>query len=181
MLGVIITTINAITKRALSPNHDVQELIRALNDNDFAFIQKAMDFGGSQLLFLIVSCYICLKLLKDVDNLANKFAGGAGFKLSPKMGGLAASAGISSVLNGGKTVLNVAKSGASAIGTASGASGWAKEKKEKMADTFGFNKMKNFYNETKANMGVGANAIVHGGRNNGDTSSTKNQDGGTQS
>ncbi len=190
MLGVIITTINAITKRALAPNHDVNELIKALNDNNFDFIKDAMSFGGSQLLFLIVSCYICLKLLQDVDNLANKFAGGSGIRLSSKFaGGVMASAGISTIVNGGTTALNVAKAGArgaSEVGNAMGVNGAIKAG----ADHLGFSQMKNYFsqkraqgkqfvNDTLGSMGIGRSAVVRGGRNGGENSN--NQNGGTQS
>ena len=152
MLGVVITTINAIIKRGLSPNHDVQELISALNDNDMGLIKKIMEFGGSQLLFLIVSCYICLKLLKDINNLANKFAGGAGFNISPSVGGLAASTMFASGVNGGKSIfkgLSAGAEGVKAIGEASGVNGALKAGANKASDVLGFNKMRQYYGQLK--------------------------------
>ena len=159
MLGVVITTINAIIKRGLSPNHDVQELISALNDNDMGLIKKIMEFGGSQLLFLIVSCYICLKLLKDINNLANKFAGGAGFNISPSVGGLAASTMFASGVNGGKSVLKGLSASASsaestkATGEASSTNSTSKGGENKASDVLGFNKMRQYYDQLKGDSG----------------------------
>lgn len=165
MLGVIITTINAISQRAMAPNHDIKQLINALNTNDFDMIKKLMEIGGVQMMMLIVCCYICLKLLEDVNNLANKFAGGAGFNISPAVGGLAMSAAVSFGKTGGTTLFKNFAAGTDAMAEASGVKGALNETKEKVSDSLGITKMRGFAHQLTANAGIGANAVHRGGRN----------------
>lgn len=185
MLGVVITVINAIIKRSLAPNHDIKDLINALNTNDFEAIKQLMDIGGSQMLFLIVACYICLKLLKDINNLSNKFAGGAGFNISPSIGGLAASAALTTGKKGGSTLFKGITSATSALGRESGVTGGLKALGGKASDALGFSKMRNYYQQLKSNAGIGANAKARGGRagNSSNPSATENNNssGGGQS
>ena len=185
MLGVVITVINAIIKRSLAPNHDVKDLINALNTNDFEAIKQLMDIGGSQMLFLIVACYICLKLLKDINNLSNKFAGGAGFNISPSIGGLGASALIATGKTGGSALFKGITSATSALGRESGATGGLKALGGKASDALGFSKMRNYYQQLKGKAGIGANAQARGGRagNSSNPSATTNNNtsGGGQS
>jgi hypothetical protein len=185
MFGVVITVINAIIKRSLAPNHDIKDLINALNTNDFESIKQLMEIGGSQMLFLIVACYICLKLLKDINNLSNKFAGGAGFNISPSIGGLGASALVATGKNGGSALFKGITSGTSALSRESGLTGWAKDKKDKVSDALGFSKMRNYYQQLKGQAGIGANAQARGGRagnnTNPSTTTNNNTSGGNQS
>ena len=178
MLGVIIVTINEITKSAISPNGNTEVLINALNANDFDTILEMLDIGGMQMLFLIVSCYICIKLLQDVNNLANKFAGGAGFNISSKLGGLAASATYAGAQLGGMTAFKGIMGGAEgigALGKASGASGWMSAQARKAADKSGITAIKNkasqavqgtknLYNQALGTIGIGGQAKARGGR-----------------
>lgn len=164
MLGVVITAINAISSRAIAPNHDIKQLVTALNTNDFSVIKKMMEIGGMQMIVLIVSCYICLKLLKDVNNLSNKFAGGAGFNISPGIGGLAASTLFMSAKNGGTSLFKNLSSGAGAISEASGLTGATKAGVSNLSDALGFSKMRERMRNFKASAGVGSQAVERGGR-----------------
>ena len=184
MLGVIITAINAISKRAITPNGDVQTLVNALNTNDFNTIKSMMEIGGMQMILLIVSCYICLKLLKDVNNLANKFSGGAGFNISPGIGGLAASAAFMSAKNGGSALFKNIASGAGAMSDASGLTGAAKAGvstvKEGVKSATGYNKLSRGMKNFTAAAGIGENAVEHGGRqdyNSGNDFKTSSEEG----
>lgn len=174
MLGVIITAINAISKRAIAPEGDIKILLNALNTNNYDQLKELMDVGGVQMLMLIICCYICLKLLRDVNSLANKFAGGAGFNISPAIGGLAASAVFAYGKGGSAMLFKGLARGANAVGEvgkATGATGAIKAG----ADALGYSKMKNYFsekgtqgkqfiNKTLGSMGVGANAVERGGR-----------------
>lgn len=178
MLGVVITAINAISQRAIAPNHDMKQLVTALNTNDFPSIKAMMEIGGMQMILLIVCCYICLKLLKDVNNFANKLSGGAGFSISPGVGGLAASSIMATGINGGRSFLRGLAGGAQGIGAmgrTSGITGWGKEKAQQASSALGIDKvrnfasqtggrMRNFMNRTKGKAGIGSQAIDRGGR-----------------
>ena len=186
MLGIVITVINTLVQKAISPGDDISVLINALNNNDFDTLKKIMDIGGIQILTLVVCCYISVKLLKDVQNLSNKFAGGAGLNISPVIGGLAMSAAASFGKAGGAVGFKGLAKGVDAakeIGAASGLNGAIK-------DTLGFNKMQKFAAETKASgkdlfsrtlgkAGIGSKAVEHGGRHDAPTDINPTTNGGT--
>lgn len=182
MLGVVITTINAITKTALSSKKDVRELLSALNQNDLGFITDMMEIGGMQMLVLIVSCYICLKLLKDINNLANKFSGGAGFNISANVGGFVASAMVASAINGGRSLFGNISAGANALGKASGVNGAMNAAGQKVSKALGFDKMRELGMKGKGALGIGRGAVIYNGRqNNGNNTENNTQGNSPQS
>ena len=117
--------------------------------------------------------------------MSNKFAGGAGFNISPKIGGLGASALIATGKNGGSALFKGLTSGTSALSRESGVTGGLKALGGKASDALGFSKMRNYYQQLKGQAGIGANAQARGGRagNNTNPSATTNNNtsGGNKS
>ncbi len=132
MIGVVLTTANNIVLQSLSPGLSADKISEYINSNDVNGLEEEIDFGGLQLLLLIVCCMIVFKLIKDVNSLANKFEGGIGVALGGELGGTAASAATSiAKLAAGKTGAAAAAVGGR-IAEASGAKGAATALKGKV-------------------------------------------------
>lgn len=90
MLAVVVITIIRISVQALAGGMPSEDFIKLINGDMVKVLKQQMDIGSMQMLIVFVCAMICLKLAKEVTNLANKFAGGAQVSVGSELAGMAA-------------------------------------------------------------------------------------------
>ena len=115
MMGIIIVSVTEILIHSLGEGISVDTLKDALNANDVDMLNRTIDFGGLQMILLLVSCAISLKLIREIPNITNKFAGGLGLNTGNMIGGAATAqfknAALSTVKIGAKVAGSTLKAG----------------------------------------------------------------------
>ncbi|MBR1601251.1 MAG: hypothetical protein IJ677_06700 [Alphaproteobacteria bacterium] len=125
MLGVVLLLGTMITTHAATGDgSNINEIIGAINNNDIDALKKMCSLDAFQILILASCCIFAMKLIGQVNDLADQFSKGAGSNIGNKMGGLALSAATNSAKSGFKTALrgagSVVKHGAAATGVTAG-------------------------------------------------------------
>lgn len=111
MLGVILLLGTMITTHAATGDgSNIEQIIAAINDNDIKSLKKMCSLDAFQILILASCCIFAMKLIGQVNSLADQFSKGSGSSIGNKMGGLAMSA-----------ATNAAKKTAGAAGRIAGA------------------------------------------------------------
>lgn len=108
MMGIIIVSVTEILIHSLGEGISVDTLKDALNANDVDMLNRTIDFGGLQMILLLVSCAISLKLIGTIPDITNKFAGGLGLNTGNMIGGAAAAQFKNAALSTGKIGAKVA-------------------------------------------------------------------------
>lgn len=86
----------------------------AINGNEVKTLQKLLDIGFSGFLILLACCIFGVKLMMQVEQLADKFSGGLSLGMGAKLGGLAYGAATKGGMAAGGLALGAAKGGLSA-------------------------------------------------------------------
>ncbi len=125
MLGVILLLGTMITTHAAAGDgSNINEIIAAINDNDVKALKKMCSLDAFQILILASCCIFAMKLIGQVNNLADQFSKGSGSSIGNKMGGLAMSAATNAAKSTAKSAGRVAgsavKHGAAATGITAG-------------------------------------------------------------
>lgn len=171
MMGVIIVSVTEILLHSLSGDVPLDTLKDYLNANDVDALNKTIDFGGLQMILLLVCCAISLKLIREIPSLTSKVSGhsGLGLGIGNMIGGAAMSqfkgAAASTVKIGAKAAgAGLKRGGAEAakLGEASGALG---------ALRAGGNAVKNFVSRQSAGNQGGRQS---GGQGNNQGASQRN-------
>ena len=76
MMGIVTKAISILTTLAISDNSEIIPLLDAGQSKEASAILEK-DFGGKQLIMLVVCCVMCLKMPQMVSGLVGRFAGGA--------------------------------------------------------------------------------------------------------
>lgn len=161
MVGVVVTAALGLIKQAIAVGDT--DLATLVNGNNVQELADSLDVLGLQMVMLAASCIIALKLIKEVANLANKFAPGAGISLGADLGGAVASTATVIAATAGKTAGGAIKKGGGAIAEASGIKGAAQALKGKAS-----NGMK----QLAGRFGIGSQAkMVSKGRDTGNKNS----------
>lgn len=108
MMGIIIVSVTEILIYSLGEGISMDTLKDALNSNDVYMLNRTIDFGGLQMILLLVSCAISLKLIGTIPDITNKFAGGLGLNTGNMIGGAAAAQFKNAALSTGKIGAKVA-------------------------------------------------------------------------
>lgn len=108
MMGIIIVSITEILIHSLGEGISMDTLKDALNSNDVDMLNRTIEFGGLQMILLLVSCAISLKLIREIPNITNKFAGGLGLNTGSMIGGAATAQFKNAALSTGKIGAKVA-------------------------------------------------------------------------
>lgn len=121
MLGVILLLGTMITTQAATADgSNINDIIRAINENDLDTLKEMCSLDAFQLLVLGSCCIFALKLVGQVNSLADQFSKGSGSQIGNKMGGLATGAATnaakSAVKTGGKIAGSAVKHTAAATG-----------------------------------------------------------------
>jgi hypothetical protein len=120
VMGVVISASSQIMLQALSSGLSQETLIAYLDANNAKGLSAELDLGGLQMVVLIISCLIAMKLSGEVQSITNKLAGGIGLNMGAQMGGAASSAIQKGAAAAGGAALSA---GGKALGTAAEASG----------------------------------------------------------
>ena len=120
IMGVVISASSQIMLQALSSGLSQETLIAYLDANNAKGLATELDLGGLQMVVLIISCLIAMKLSGEVQSITNKLAGGIGLNMGAQMGGAASSAIQKGAAAAGGAALSA---GGKALGTAAEASG----------------------------------------------------------
>ena len=118
MLGIIVTAIVNISIQSISGGMPKEEFIALVNGDNIDALSEQMSIGGMQMLIVLACALICLKLPKEIGNLANKFAGGAQISIGSGMVATAAGAATNAAI--GKEVLQKGQDGKRHLGGALG-------------------------------------------------------------
>ena len=105
MMGVILLLGTMITTHAATGDgSNIEQIVAAINDNDIKALKKMCSLDAFQILILASCCIFAMKLIGQVNNLADQFSKGSGSSIGNKMGGMAMSAATSA----GKKAFNTA-------------------------------------------------------------------------
>ncbi len=86
----------------------------AINGNEVKTLQSLLDIGFSGFLILLACCIFGVKLMMQVEQLADKFSGGLSLGMGAKLGGLAYGAATKGGMATGGLAAGAVKGGASA-------------------------------------------------------------------
>lgn len=117
MLGVVVTAIVKLSVQSVSGGIPQEEFEAMVNGDSIEALSAQMSIGGMQMLIVIVCAIICLKLPKEINRLANKFAGGAQISIGAELAGLAAQTATKAAIGNG---LQKGKDGKRHLGGAAG-------------------------------------------------------------
>ncbi len=164
-MSVIMTAIAGIATQSLSGGMPMDDFLKLVNGDNVETLDKVMDIAGLSVLMIVACAMMCLKLTKEADRLANKFAGGVQSSVGAQIGGMVTSTATNLAI--GKNALKKGQDGKrhlggaagllwkgskSAVGSAaehSGLKGWASAKKTAI---------KNKAQNTIGKLGIGAKA-----------------------
>lgn len=91
VMGIIIGVSSELLQQALGTGLTEDSLQAALNSNDADIIMESIEFGGLQMVMLIICCLIALKISGEVQNITNKLSGGLNIGIGAGIGGVAGS------------------------------------------------------------------------------------------
>lgn len=91
VMGIIITLIAELMSQALGTGLTEESLATILNSGNAKLIMDEIDFGGLQMVMLIICCLIALKIGGEIQNITNKLAGGLSISIGAGLGGSVAS------------------------------------------------------------------------------------------
>lgn len=157
MIGVVISVISELTKMALSSGMDKGELETYINTGQVEELVQKMNLGGLAILIVLVCCCISLKLIKDIENLTNKLAPGAGISLSPQIAADAVQIAKATVM-AGKRIAGKYIGAATGVTAVSELTGLNKKTKQ-IKNTF-----TGAANKAKGAIGIGSQAKNSGAR-----------------
>lgn len=101
MLGIVLLLGVEIVDFATGKRSgSLEGFIDAMNSNNLEKLSEIASLDGIEILVLIVCCIFAFKLIAMTNGLADKFSRGAGMDIASKMGGLAASVGVSALSGG---------------------------------------------------------------------------------
>ncbi|MBQ8481911.1 MAG: hypothetical protein IJ532_05205 [Alphaproteobacteria bacterium] len=121
MLGVILLLGTMITTHAASGDgSNIDQIIAAINDNDIKALKKMCSLDAFQILILASCCIFAMKLIGQVNNLADQFSKGSGSSIGNKMGGMAMSAATNVAKGAAKTTGRIAGSAVKHTAAATG-------------------------------------------------------------
>lgn len=129
IMGVVISASSQIMLQALSSGLSQETLIAYLDANNAKGLSAELDLGGLQMVVLIISCLIAMKLSGEVQSITNKLAGGIGLNMGAQMGGAASSAIQKGAHNAVAAGWQGLKAGAGTAAEASGLKGAAQAAK----------------------------------------------------
>lgn len=122
MLGVILLLGTMITTHAATGDgSNIEQIIAAINDNDIKSLKKMCSLDAFQILILASCCIFAMKLIGQVNSLADQFSKGSGSSIGNKMGGLAMSAATNAAKKTAGAAGRIAGATASNIAAATGA------------------------------------------------------------
>ena len=129
MMGIVLLLGTKIISYAATGNNAADEsaLIEALNNNDIDALKKLTDLSGFQTLILIACAIFAMKMIGNVNDLADQFSKGGGSGIAAKMGGMATSAVTSAAKAAGGAALSGAATAGKAVADATGATTVAKK------------------------------------------------------
>jgi len=129
MVGIVLLLGTKIISYAATGNNsaDQNALIEALNNNDIDALKKLTDLSGFQMLILVASSVFALKMIGNINSLADQFSKGGGSGIATKMGGMAASAVTSVAKATGGAALSRAATVGKVVADATGATNVAKK------------------------------------------------------
>lgn len=89
VMGIIISITAEILIQALSTGLTQESISSILNTQNAKLIMDEIEFGGVQMVMLIICCLIALKISGEIQNITNKFANGLGINIGANIGGVA--------------------------------------------------------------------------------------------
>ena len=113
MMGIVLLLGTKITESAItSENHNINDIINAINENDIKMLRKSCELGALQLIILAACAIFAMKLVGQTNDLADQFSKGSGSNIGSKMGGTVASA----ATNAAKSTAKITGRAASIVG-----------------------------------------------------------------
>lgn len=94
VMGIVISAGSQIMIQALATGLTEETLSSALNSGDANVVMETIDFGGIQMVMLIICCLIALKISGEVQNITNKLSGGLNIGIGSGIGGVAGSSAL---------------------------------------------------------------------------------------
>lgn len=94
VMGIVIGAGSQIMIQALATGLTEETLSSALNSGDADVVMETIDFGGIQMVMLIICCLIALKISGEVQNITNKLSGGLNIGIGSGIGGVAGSSAL---------------------------------------------------------------------------------------
>ena len=126
VMGVVISAASAIMLQAISTDLSAETLEEYLNTNNIEELTRVLDFGGMQMVMLVVCCLIAFKLSGEVQNITNKLSGGLGISAGANIGGALSSTVNKAVAGGAAATWSGVKGAAGAAAESSGLAGGAR-------------------------------------------------------
>ena len=121
MLGVILLLGTMITTHAAAGDgSNIEQIVAAINDNDIKALKKMCSLDAFQILILASCCIFAMKLIGQVNNLADQFSKGSGSSIGNKMGGAAMSAATNTAKKAANTTGRIAGSAVKHTAAATG-------------------------------------------------------------
>ncbi len=134
IMGVVITASSQIMLQALSSGLTQETLVSYLDANNISELTKVLDFGGMQMVMLVVCCLIAFKLSGEVQNITNKLSGGLGINAGAQIGSTISSTVNKAAAGAAATAWSGAKGAAGTMAESSGLAGGARALKSSVGN-----------------------------------------------
>jgi type IV secretory pathway VirB6-like protein len=136
IMGVVITASSEIMQQAISTGLSAETLETYLNSNNIEALVHELDFGGMQMVMLVICCLIAFKLAGEVQNITNKLSGGLGISAGAQIGGTISSTVNKAAAGAAAATWSGAKGAAGTMAESSGLAGGARALKGAIGNGF---------------------------------------------
>ncbi len=126
IMGVVITASSEIMQQAISTGLSAETLETYLNSNNIEELTNELDFGGMQMVMLVICCLIAFKLAGEVQNITNKLSGGLGINAGAQIGSTISSTVNKAAAGAAATAWTGVKGAAGTMAESSGLAGGAR-------------------------------------------------------